>query len=563
MRSLIFGLIVLPIVTTTTLSAQIAPPQPARPPQSQTPAPPGTATLRGHIFAADTGQPLRKAQVRILANDIRENRMASTNENGAYEFKDVRAGRYTVMASKGSYVNMSYGQQRPTDVAKPLEILEHQTVERVDLMLPRGAVITGRIVDEFGEPAPEIQVATERYQVVQGQRRLFPAGRSVTTNDIGEFRLFGIPPGQYYLSATWRNMGGFNPNASPSERTAYAPIYFPGTMNASEAQRLTVSAGQQIDDLVMVLKPIKASRVSGTAVSSDGKPLTPAMIMVMQSNVGFGSMMGGAQVRPDGTFAVSGLAPGTYTLRAQRMGPAAEGPETATATVTVAGEDIADVQLVAVKPSTLTGRIMVDPASASSLPRSLIIRAFPANALGIPAPPPPPARVADDFTFEIKSTPGVMRLMLGAGFGPPPDGWSIRSVRMNGADVTDTGIEFKPNEDISGVEVELTNRVTTIFGTVKTSRGDLSKDYTAVVFAQDKEKWTGNTRYQSAGRPDQDGRFKITGLPPGEYYIIAVDRLEPGQSGDPDFLESARSKATSLSLREGETRTVELRLNTM
>jgi hypothetical protein len=563
MRSLFSGLIVFQIAAAPALAGQIAPPRPPQPPPSQTPAAPGTAILRGHVFAADTGQPLRKAQVRIMANDIRENRMASTNENGAYEFKEVRAGRYTVMVSKGSYVNMSYGQQRPTDTPKPLEILEHQTVERVDLMLPRGAIITGRVVDEFGEPAPEIQVATERYQVIQGQRRLFPAGRNVTTNDIGEFRLFGIPPGQYYLSATWRNIGGFNPNGSPSERTAYVPIYFPGTMNASEAQRITVSAGQQIDDLVMVLKPIKASRVSGTATGTDGKPLTPAMIMVMQSNVGFGSMTGGAQVRPDGTFTVNGLAPGTYTLRAQRMGPMADGPETASTTVTVTGDDLADVQLVAAKASTLTGRIIVDPAAASALPRSIMIRAFAANFSGIPAPPPPPARLADDLTFEMKSTPGVMRLMLASGgFGAPPEGWSIRSVRVNGVDVTDAGIEFKPNEDISGVEVELTNKVTTVSGTVKTSRGELAKDYTAVVFAQDKEKWIGNSRYQSAGRPDQDGRFKITGLPPGEYYVVAVDRLEPGQSGDPDFLERARSKAVSLTLREGETKTLELSLIT-
>jgi hypothetical protein len=107
-----------------------------------------------------------------------------------------------------------------------------------------------------------------------------------------------------------------------------------------------------------------------------------------------------------------------------------------------------------------------------------------------------------------------MRLMLGAGFGPATEGWSIRSVRVNGVDVTDAGIEFKPNEDISGVEVELTNKVTTIAGTVKSSRGELSTEYTAIVFAQDKEKWTGNSRYQSAGRPDQDGRFKITGCHP-------------------------------------------------
>jgi hypothetical protein len=97
---------------------------------------------------------------------------------------------------------------------------------------------------------------------------------------------------------------------------------------------------------------------------------------------------------------------------------------------------------------------------------------------------------------------------------------------------------------------------------VKTSRGELAKDYTAVVFAQDREKWTGNPRYQNVGRPDQDGRFKISGLPPGEYYVVAVDRLEQGQSSDPEFLERVRSRAVSLSLREGETKTLELSLNT-
>jgi hypothetical protein len=196
-----------------------------------------------------------------------------------------------------------------------------------------------------------------------------------------------------------------------------------------------------------------------------------------------------------------------------------------------------------------------------SLPPALMISVFPAVMNGIPAPPPPPARVNDDFTFETKSTPGRMRLALGGGFSGAPTGWTVRSVRLNGVDVTDAGVEFKPNEDISGVEVELTNKLTTISGLVTNSRGEASKDYNAIVFAQDKEKWTGISRYLGMSRPDQDGRFKISGLPPGEYYIIAVDRIEPGQQGDPDFLESVKSRATSLSLNEGETKTVDLRLN--
>jgi carboxypeptidase family protein len=542
---------------------QISPGTISAPPQQQQQAPvtPGTATLRGHIFAADSGQPLRKAQVRIFAGEIRENRMATTDQNGAYEFKEVRAGRYTVSASKGSYVSISYGQQRPTDASKPLEILDNQLVERLDLSLPRGSIVTGRILDEFGEPAPEIQVALQRYMFTQGQRRLVPFGRMATTNDIGEFRLFGIPPGQYYISATWRNLN-MAPNANPNDRTAYAPTYFPGTTSVNDAQRITLLAGQELNNVLMALNPIKAARVSGTATGADGKPMTQAMIMVSQSNGGFGFTMSGAgQVRPDGTFTIVGIAPGDYTLRVQRMGPPSpDGPETAMASITVNGEDISDVHLVAAKPSKITGRVVVDPAAVAALPPVLMISVFPVSPSGIPAPPPPPARVADDFTFETKSTPGRMRFALGGGFNAGPTGWTVRTVRLNSIDVTDAGVEIKANEDVS-VEVELTNKLTTVSGLVTNARGDASKDYTTIVFAQDKDKWTGNSRYQNMGRPDQDGRFKITGLPPGEYYIIAIDHLDPGQQSDPDFLESVRSRASSLSLNEGETKTVNLRLN--
>jgi hypothetical protein len=167
------------VTTLTTTPAGTVPQQPGQLGQSANnnaqPAP-GTATLRGHVFAGDSGQPLRKAQVRAFAPDIRESRLAVTDAEGRYEFKEVRAGRYTITASKGSYVGLSYGQQRPVDAGKPLEIFDNQTVERVDFSLPRGSVVTGRIVDEFGEPMSDVQIAVQRYQFVQGQRRLVPAG---------------------------------------------------------------------------------------------------------------------------------------------------------------------------------------------------------------------------------------------------------------------------------------------------------------------------------------------------------------------------------------------------
>ena len=146
------------------------------------PAKAGTATLRGHVVAADSGQPLRKAQVRVFAPDLRENRMTTTEGDGKYEFKELPAGRYTVMAQKGSYVNLQYGQLRPFEPGKPLEVLGGQTLEKIDFALPKGGVMTGRILDEFGEPLADAQVAAQRYQNIGGRRRLVPAGRVATTD---------------------------------------------------------------------------------------------------------------------------------------------------------------------------------------------------------------------------------------------------------------------------------------------------------------------------------------------------------------------------------------------
>src|SRR5206468_654593 len=135
---------------------------------------PGSSVIRGRVFAADTGQPLRKAMVRAFAPELREQRLATTDEQGRYEMKELPAGRYSLNASKGSYVALSYGQTRPFEGGKPLEILDAQTVEKVDFSLPRGAVITGRVVDEFGEPVADTQVMPVRSVNQGGRRRMMP-----------------------------------------------------------------------------------------------------------------------------------------------------------------------------------------------------------------------------------------------------------------------------------------------------------------------------------------------------------------------------------------------------
>jgi hypothetical protein len=521
--------------------------------------PPGTSTIRGRVFASDTGQPLRKAQVRLIQMPdtqsgptiIRDNKLATTDAQGVFEIKELRAGRYMLTASKGSYVALQYGQARPTEPGKPIQLLDGQTLERVDFTLPRGAIITGRILDEYGEPLSDITISPQRYQYIQGQRRLTIAGRGATTDDLGEFRIFGIPPGQYYLQATWRSTNPIGP--SEGTRTGYAPLFYPGTLDATQAQRITVGVGTEMSNIVMTMRPIKTARIAGTALDSQGRPMR-GMLLVMQTS-GFMSIQMGSPIGPDGTFTLNGLAPGEYTLRAQQGGPAGADAELATLTVTVAGEDITGLQLAANKPSIVRGQIVVDPAAMASLPSRLMLSTTPVPFVPMMGMQPSP--VLEDLTFELKAVPGTYRLTLGS----PAPGWAVRTVRLHGADVTDAGFAIKPNEDLSGVEVELTNKLTMISGLVTNARGDQLKDYTTVVFAQDSTRWGGsNPRYQSMGRPDQDGRFKVTGLPAGEYYIIALDRIDSGEVNDPEFLERIRQRASTISLNEGETKTMDLKV---
>src|SRR5438067_65702 len=122
----------------------------------------GRSTIRGRVLASDGGQPMRRANVRLTAPERRGARSALTDADGRYELRDPPAGRYTINASKPAFVTWAYGQTRANAPGKPLTLSDGQTAENIDIHLPRGAVITGHIVDEFGEPVPNASVMAMR-----------------------------------------------------------------------------------------------------------------------------------------------------------------------------------------------------------------------------------------------------------------------------------------------------------------------------------------------------------------------------------------------------------------
>lgn len=173
------------------------------------PQPPaGTARIRGTLVDATTGTPLRRASMRLrTVPSTRNSWTAFTDGNGVFDFPSLPAGQFTLTATKGGYITLSAGQRTPADAAQRIQVTEGQTVDLPPLRLPRGGVITGRIGDQYGDAAPEITVQVLRAEYMQGTRRLASV-RSVRTDDIGQYRIYGLQPGTYYVATSARGADG-------------------------------------------------------------------------------------------------------------------------------------------------------------------------------------------------------------------------------------------------------------------------------------------------------------------------------------------------------------------
>jgi hypothetical protein len=204
---------------------QRAPVRPMRPGEAP---PKGTGVLKGQVMAS-TGTPIRRAQVRAFSAEGRGGGVTSTDNEGRFEIKELPAGRFNISASKGGFVSGSFGQKRPGEPGTPIELSEGQIAEKVNFTLSRGSVISGKIVDDGGEPVSGTQVSAMRFAFVAGARRLVPGngeGGTDRTDDQGSFRLYGLPPGDYFISANNRSgMMMVEQNINNTEADGFAPTY--------------------------------------------------------------------------------------------------------------------------------------------------------------------------------------------------------------------------------------------------------------------------------------------------------------------------------------------------
>jgi hypothetical protein len=542
--------------------------RPPRDPQATTPQPVGTAVITGIVVAADGNTPLRRARVSVSATELREGRAVMTGDDGRYEVKELPAGRYTVQVSKPGYVSLTFGQRRPRQPGLPLQLGESERLNGVNFSLPRGGVISGHVFDETGNPLIRATVRAQRYDYQQGERRLVPVGFD-QTDDRGQYRIFDLLPGDYYINASTdgpafqnaaRQFGrGGGPGGGgrfqfdrveDEAETGYAPTFYPGSPAPTESGRITLGLSQELTSIDFAVQLVRTARVSGTLTTSNGKRLTNGMV-ALDSEIARGQRMAySGRAQGDGSFSIGRVPPGSYRLIARGRAEGTEEPLTAVMPISIGDGDLTGLSVSLNPGATITGQIVFEggrtPSAGTSASQVRVLaRALEADSIG----GNPTANVRADRSFELRGlSPGAAVIQIAR----PPSGWALKSVMIGARDVTDVPVELKSGDHLTDAVITLTEAVTELSGTVINERREPQIDYTVVIFPADPAEWSHVSRRIDGRRVDQSGQFRFTGLPAGRYLLALVDAVEQGQWTDPEFLDQIKSGAATLTLNDGE-----------
>jgi hypothetical protein len=521
----------------------------------------GTAIIKGKVTSGDTGRPLRRAQIRLTAPELTEPRTTSTNTLGAYEIRDLPAGRYTVNVTRSGHLTLQYGQRRPGEPPKPLQIADGQVIDRLDFALPRAGVISGRVIDETGDPFAGVTIWAMQPQFFQGRRHLVPISAPARSDDAGQYRVTGLAPGDYIVMALIRET--WTTDGDTKQVFSYAPSYFAGTAAAADAQRVKVGVGQEIAAVDIGMLPVRAAVISGTALSWDGTPLAGGSISVNSEitgpNGGSYSSAGGTTVAADGTWRIRDVPPGEYQLTASSSNNRTRPSETAAITLVVQGADVDGIALVSDPGGTLLGRVVTDdggPLPAGRAPLSIYGQTVvPGRRGSLTLIGDDNGVVGPDGAFTVKGLTGPNMLQVRG----LPSGWAVRRIEVVDKDYVDGPIEITNGRQIDGARIVLSRQFPTVHGRIVDDKGAPAEG-TVLLFPSDPPKWLQAAGTLRTARPDQSGGFRLDTVRPGDYLAVALEYVEQWQVNDPEFLEELRDSATKVRLVEGQNQELTLRV---
>jgi hypothetical protein len=497
-------------------------------------------------------------------------RIAVTDDLGRFSFDGLEPAQYYITAEKPPFLATTFGATRPGGDGTAVRLAAGQRVVDITIALTRGGVITGTVRDLDGAPAPNLSVT---------------AGfTTVRTDDRGIYRVFGLAPGEYVVSAMPRDrftMGGSistpttadldaelaelrlgrlapapgsRPPTSYSNPRKYASVFYPGTTTPSAAVPIVVAAGEERAGIDITLVMSGSFVIAGRLIDEQSQPVPPG-VMVMAFR-GDRLSAGATPTVANGAFRLPNMAPDRYILRVAFSNPPANPAERPTVrwwarqVVDLADRDM-DVVLQLKPPMTIAGRIVFDGAASGSMPAmtSLQLNLVARVTANEAAPPPrPTTTISPDGTFTIANVFPTAYQWSGTVSGGNAADWWLRSVVIGGKDVLDSETELEQN--ITGAVVTLSNRHTTLRGTMLGVAGAPTTSYHIVVYPADQTLWHATSRRIVTTRPATDGTFSFRDLPPGEYRLAALSDLDPATWRTSTSLESLA--AASLNVTIGE-----------
>jgi len=581
--------------------------------ESAQPSAQATASLSGRVVSDDAAAtPVARAIVTVYGAALVQNRSAVTDERGEFTIAGLPPGRFTVTASKASFLTTGYGAKRPGRPGTPMTVAASEQLSGIVLRLARTAVISGSVRDEKGAPVQGAVVSAGRIAAAGDTPE---EATTAVSDDHGAYRVVGLAPGEYFVAATGpiaaglysssqgigvrsaeevdailsalargqrRDFAGTRSSAAAPSRPGYtyAAVFYPGTPFPEDAARLTLATGDELRGIDLVTRLVRTSRIEGIALSSDGTPLSSALIRLSRGAEGLPRLIGwfsfgsSAETSADGRFSLLRVEPGQYTLTARKTAFVPVQDEFtgdwkvlyAQEEIRANGEDRKDIVLRLQQGTRLAGRITIDtaapepsmdlatlrvslvPLKAGTMLRSNIVTG---NS-------PFASSVTSNGTFEIDSiAPGWYRL---ASTAPVTDGWWLRSAMVKGVDVLDVPLELGKSGDISGAVLTFSNRHTELSGMLQGPKGAPAPEYFVIAFPADRALWRAGSRRVQVTRPATDGTFAIQNLPGGEYLLAALTDVEPNDWNDAAFLQQLVAGAVKLTLADGEKKIQNLRL---
>ena len=520
--------------------------QPSPPQGARKEAPKG-GTIRGKVIGTDTGAGLRKVTLMLMSTQSQTGDKPTTTQtdaNGDFRFEDVKPGKYTLRAFRNGYVNQVYGQKASDPFSQSggitLDVRSGESLNSINLKLIRGGAVEGRILDADNEPVVRAFVQVSRYASFQGKRRLMPTGMAMT-DDRGHYRIFNIPPGMYYLSAVYRAFD------LPEGGSGSSPTYYPGVMTLPEASKIQVNATRDLTGLDMILVEGESYSVSGKVVGPDGKPILNGWIHPVGVPMGGFSFERGGMTDSQGEFKLKGLNPGKYRLSTikEQEGKRLVG----NALVDVSNSDLEGIVIALGEGSEITGRVVVEGQSDSLDLRRLqvsLMADFDSSGYNDSAG----SEVKEDATFRLTNIPEMVGYLRISGL---TGNIFLKSVRVDGQEVTDAPIEIKGNSPLEGVELVISSHGAAVKGLVKAhEQGPPVKGATVMVFPVNPETRGIHSRFVKSTQTDQQGNYSVQGLPPGEYFLSALKSVEGGLESDEDFLKLLQKTSKKVSLETGE-----------